>query len=147
MARGSVHLVAIVEWFIRRVLAWRVSISLDVEFCIEVLKEALARYGKPSTFTRDQGSQFTSVAFTAVLLRKKIAIGMDGKGCWRDGVFVEGRKASGAQRNTRRFTSTPTPRPPRLVPASAATTPSGRTPRLAVAPDQVYFHHPLLAAA
>ena len=89
MARGFVYLVAIVDWFTRRVLAWRVSISLDAEFCIEALEEALARYGKPTIFNSDQGSQFTSTAFTAVLLREKIAISMDGKGCWRDNVFVE----------------------------------------------------------
>ena len=76
MARGFVYLVAIVDWFTRRVLAWRVSISLDAEFCIEALEEALeealARYGKPTIFNSDQGSQFTSTAFTAVLLREKI---------------------------------------------------------------------------
>ena len=89
MARGFVYLVAIVDWFTRRVLAWRVSISLDAEFCIEALEEALARHGKPAIFNSDQGSQFTSTAFTAVLHREKIAISMDGKGCWRDNVFVE----------------------------------------------------------
>ncbi|MEG3174589.1 IS3 family transposase, partial [Sphingomonas sp. ZB1N12] len=89
MARGFVYLVAIVDWFTRRVLAWRVSISMDVAFCIEALEEALARYGKPTIFNSDQGSQFTSAAFTAVLHREKIAISMDGKGCWRDNVFVE----------------------------------------------------------
>ena len=72
MARGFVYLVAIVDWFTRRVLAWRVSISLDAEFCIEALREALeealARYGRPTIFNSDQGSQFTSTAFTAVLL-------------------------------------------------------------------------------
>jgi putative transposase len=89
MARGFVYLVAIVDWFTRRVLAWRVSISMDVAFCIEALEEALARYGKPAIFNSDQGSQFTSSAFTAVLHREEIAISMDGKGCWRDNVFVE----------------------------------------------------------
>jgi len=89
MARGFVYLVAIVDWFTRRALAWRVSILLDAAFCIEALEEALARYGKPTIFNSDQGPQFTSTAFTAVLLREKIAISMDGKGCWRDNVFVE----------------------------------------------------------
>jgi len=89
MARGFVYLVAIVDWFSRRVLAWRVSISLDAGFCIEALEEALGRHGKPTIFNSDQGSQFTSTAFTAVLHREKIAISMDGKGCWRDNVFVE----------------------------------------------------------
>jgi putative transposase len=79
MARGFVYLVAIVDWFTRRVLAWRVSISMDVAFCIEALEEALARYGKPSIFNTDQGSQFTSAAFTAVLHREEIAISMDGR--------------------------------------------------------------------
>ena len=88
MARGFVYLVAIIDWFTRRVLAWRVSISLDVGFCIEALGEALARYGKPVMLrpavvglrlNSDQGSQFTSTAFTAALLREKITISMDGK--------------------------------------------------------------------
>ncbi|NYD92220.1 putative transposase [Sphingomonas melonis] len=72
MARGFVYLVAIVDWFTRRVLAWRVSISLDAGFCIEALEDALARYGKPAIFNSDQGSQFTSTAFTAVLHREQI---------------------------------------------------------------------------
>ena len=89
MARGFVYLVTIVGWFTRRVLAWRVSVLLDAGFCIEALEEALARYGKPAIFKSDQGSQVTSTAFTAVFLREKIACRMDGKGCWRDNVFVE----------------------------------------------------------
>jgi transposase InsO family protein len=89
MARGFVYLVAVVDWFTRRVLAWRVSISAGAEFCIEALEEALARYGTPTIFNSDQGSQFTSKAFTAVLHRENIAISMDSKGCWRDNVFVE----------------------------------------------------------
>lgn len=89
MARGFVYLVAIVDWFTRRVLAWRVPISLDVRFCTEALEEALDRYGKPAVFNSDQGAQFTSAAFTAVLHREQIAISMDGKGRWRDNVFVE----------------------------------------------------------
>jgi len=89
MAKGFVYLVAIVDWFSRKVLAWRVSISLDVSFCIEALEEALARYGKPEIFNTDQGSQFTSLAFTSVLQRSGIAISMDGRGVWRDNVVVE----------------------------------------------------------
>jgi putative transposase len=89
MAKGFVYLVAIVDWFSRKVLAWGVSISLDVSFCIEALEEALSRYGKPEIFNTDQGSQFTSLAFTSVLLREKIAISMDGRGVWRDNVVVE----------------------------------------------------------
>jgi putative transposase len=89
MARGFVHLTAVVDWFSRRVLAWRLSITLEAAFCIEALEEALARYGRPEIFNTDQGSQFTSTAFTEVLLKNEIAISMDGKGAWRDNVFVE----------------------------------------------------------
>ena len=89
MARGFVYLVAIVDWFSRRVLAHRVSITMDADFCVEALEEAIERYGKPEIFNSDQGSQFTSGEFTGVLLRDEIAISMDGKGAWRDNVFVE----------------------------------------------------------
>jgi putative transposase len=89
MAKGFVYLVAIVDWFSRKVLAWRVSISMDVSFCVEALEEALARYGKPEIFNTDQGSQFTSLTFTSVLQREEIAISMDGRGAWRDNVVVE----------------------------------------------------------
>lgn len=89
MKRGFVYLVAIVDWFSRRVLAWRLSITLEVDFCIAALKEALFRYGKPDIFNTDQGSQFTSIAFTDVLKEADIKISMDGKGAWRDNVFVE----------------------------------------------------------
>jgi len=89
MARGFVYLIAIVDWFSRRVLAWRLSITLETDFCIEALEEALARFGAPDIFNTDQGSQFTSIAFTSVLHREKIAISMDGRGAWRDNVFVE----------------------------------------------------------
>ncbi|MEY2757558.1 MAG: hypothetical protein RIR33_1336 [Pseudomonadota bacterium] len=89
MARGFVYLAAVVDWFSRRVLAWRLSISLDASFCIEAVEEALALYGKPTIFNTDQGSQFTSLAFTDVLKKAEIAISMDGRGAWRDNVFVE----------------------------------------------------------
>jgi putative transposase len=89
MARGFVYLAAVVDWFSRRVLAWRVSITMEVEFCLEAVEEALARHGKPEIFNTDQGSQFTSTAFTGLLLENKIAISMDGRGAWRDNVFVE----------------------------------------------------------
>ena len=89
MARGFVYLAAVVDWFTRRVLAWRVSISMEVDFCLEAVEEALARHGKPSIFNTDQGSQFTSAAFTGLLLENGIAISMDGRGAWRDNVFVE----------------------------------------------------------
>ena len=88
MARGFVYLAAVVDWFSRRVLAWRLSITLEVAFCIEALEEALAHYGRPEIVNTDQGSQFTSHDFTRELL-KDIAISMDGKGAWRDNVFVE----------------------------------------------------------
>ncbi|WP_165909519.1 IS3 family transposase [Shinella sp. JR1-6] len=89
MARGFVYLCAVVDWFSRRVLSWRLSITMETAFCIEAVEEALARYGKPDIFNTDQGSQFTSMDFTAVLKKAEIAISMDGKGAWRDNVFVE----------------------------------------------------------
>jgi len=89
MARGFVYLTAVVDWFTRRVLAWRLSITLEVDFCIEAVKEALARYSKPDIFNTDQGSQFTSIDFIRMLKDARIAISMDGKGSWRDNVFVE----------------------------------------------------------
>ena len=89
MARGFVYLTAVVGWFTRRVPSHRVSITLEAGFCIEALEEALAKHGRPEIFNTDQGSQFTSEAFTAKLTENKIAISMDGKGAWRDNVFVE----------------------------------------------------------
>jgi putative transposase len=89
MARGFVYLAAVVDWFSRRVLAWRVSITMEVAFCLEAVEEAFARHGRPEIFNTDQGSQFTSQDFTGLLLDNAIAISMDGKGAWRDNVFVE----------------------------------------------------------
>jgi len=89
MARGFVYLAAVLDWFSRRVLSWRVSITMEASFCIAALEEALASHGKPEIFNTDQGSQFTGAAFTGVLIKNEIAIGMDGKGAWRDNVFVE----------------------------------------------------------
>ncbi len=89
MVRGFVYLVAIIDWYSRRVLSWRVSNTLDTSFCIEALKEALERYGPPEIFNTDQGSQFTSDDFTQVLKDNGIRISMDGKGRWVDNVFVE----------------------------------------------------------
>ena len=89
MARGFVYLAAVVDWASRRVLAHRVSISMDTEFCREALEEALARYGTPEIFNTDQGSQFTSAEFLDILKKRGIGISMDGKGAWRDNVFVE----------------------------------------------------------
>jgi putative transposase len=89
MAKGFMFLVAIMDWHSRRVLSWRVSNTLDTGFCIEALEEALRRFGAPEIFNTDQGSQFTSEAFTDVLKEHGIAISMDGKGRWVDNVFVE----------------------------------------------------------
>ncbi|MFS2325067.1 IS3 family transposase [Brucella sp. H1_1004] len=89
MARGSVYLCAVVDWFSRRVLSWRLSITMEADFCIEAVEEALVSYGKPEIFNTDQGSQFTSIDFTNLLKKAEIAISMDGKGSWRDNVFVE----------------------------------------------------------
>ena len=89
MARGFVYLAAVVDWFSRRVLSWRVSITMEVEFCLEAVEEALAKHGRPEIFNTDQGSQFTSAGFSGVLHDNAIAISMDGKGAWRDNVFVE----------------------------------------------------------
>jgi len=89
MARGFVYLVAVLDWYSRKVLAWRVSITMDVHFCIEALEEAMARFGPPEIVNTDQGSQFTSLAFTGLLKDHGIRISMDGKGSWRDNVFIE----------------------------------------------------------
>jgi putative transposase len=89
MARGFQYLVAVVDWFSRKVLSWRVSNSLDAGFCVEALEEALRRYGAPEIFNTDQGAQFTSEAFLGVLRRHDVRISMDGKGRALDNVFVE----------------------------------------------------------
>lgn len=89
MARGFIYLAAVLDWFTRRVLSWRVSITLEADFCIEAVEEALTRYAKPKIFNTDQGSQFTSSDFIKVLAAREIRISMDGKGAWRDNVFVE----------------------------------------------------------
>ena len=158
MVRGFVYLVAIVDWFTRRVLAWRASISLDAEFCIEALGEALARYGKPVMLrpavvglrlNSDQGSQFTSTAFTAVLLREKITISMDGKSCWRDNVFIERlwRSVKYEEVYLNAYTSVPEARAGigRYLAFYNAVRPHSALG--GHVPDQVYFAQPLLAAA
>ena len=89
MARGFVYLTVVLDWFSRRILSWRLSITMEAAFCVEALEDALARYEKPDIFNTDQGSQFTGTAFTSVLIHHGIAISMDGKGAWRDNVFVE----------------------------------------------------------
>jgi putative transposase len=89
MARGFVYLTVVLDWYSRRVLAHRVSISMDTSFCLDALEEAIDKYGTPEIVNTDQGSQFTSQAFTGYLKDNKIEISMDGKGSWRDNVFVE----------------------------------------------------------
>ena len=89
MAKGFVYVVAIMDWYSRKVLSWRVSNSMDADPCVEALEEAINRYGAPEIFNTDQGSQFTSDAFTGVLKAADIQISMDGKGRWVDNVFVE----------------------------------------------------------
>jgi len=89
MRRGFVYLFAVVDWASRRVLSWRLSNTLTTDFCIEAVQEAINRYGRPEIFNTDQGCQFTSLEFTGLLKDNNIKISMDGKGCWRDNVFVE----------------------------------------------------------
>jgi putative transposase len=89
MARGFVYLVAIMDWYSRRVLSWRVSTTMDDSFCVDALEEAIEHYGAPEIFNTDQGSQFTGNDFTGVLKSNDINISMDGKGRWVDNVFVE----------------------------------------------------------
>ena len=89
MARGFIYLAAVVDWYSRRVLAWELSITMEAGFYVEALEDALARHGRPGIFDTDQGSRFTSQEFTDGLLEAGIIISMDGKGAWRDSVFVE----------------------------------------------------------
>jgi putative transposase len=89
MARGFVYLVAVMDWYSRKVLSWRVSNSLTADFCVEALEEAIATYGAPQIFNTDQGSQFTASSFIQALQKNRIRISMDGRGAWRDNVFVE----------------------------------------------------------
>ena len=89
IGRGFLYLVAVIDWASRAVLSWRLSNTMDVSFCVGALEEALARFGKPEIFNTDQGSQFTSVAFTGVLAAAGVRISMDGRGRWMDNVFIE----------------------------------------------------------
>jgi len=89
MAHGFVYLAVVLDWFSRRVLSWRLSITMEVDFCLEAVEEALAKHGRPEIFNTDQGSQFTSTAFTGLLQDNAIRVSMDGRGAWRDNVFVE----------------------------------------------------------
>jgi len=89
MRRGFLYLVAVMDWHTRAVLSWRLSNTMDSGFCVEALREALSRYGKPEIFNTDQGSQFTSEVFTGALISAGVRISMDGKGRWMDNVFIE----------------------------------------------------------
>ena len=89
MARGFIYLAAVVDWYSRLVLSWKVSTTMDVHLCLEAVEEAMEHHGKPEIMNTDQGSQFTSQAFTGLLTDNGILISMDGKGAWRDNVFVE----------------------------------------------------------
>ena len=89
MAHGFVYLAAVLDWFSRRVLSWRLSITMEVEFCLDAVEDALARHGRPEIFNTDQGSQFTSAAFTGLLLGNAVAVNMAGRGARCCNVFVE----------------------------------------------------------
>src|ERR1700690_3941828 len=89
MAKGFVYLVAVMDWFSRRVLSWRVSISMDSDFCVAALREAMEKYGRPEIFNTDQGVQFTSADFLAGLEAQEVRISMDGKGRYLDNIFIE----------------------------------------------------------
>jgi putative transposase len=145
MAKGFVYLCAVVDWLSRRVLSWRLSITLETAFCIEAVEDALARYPKPEIFNTDQGSQFTSTDFTQMLKDAKIKISMDGKGAWRDNVFVERlwrsvkyeevylyayRTVAEARNGIGRYLSFYNSRRP-------------HSSLERMTPDQVYFNHPL----
>ena len=138
------------DWFTRRVLAWRLSITMEADFCIEAVEEALARNGKPEIFNTDQGSQFTSLPFTGLLLKHRIAISMDGRGAWRDNVFVERlwRSVKHEEVYLRAYDS--------VAEARASISRylafyNGRRPHSSLdarTPDQAYFNHvPLSVAA
>ena len=149
MARGFVYLAAVVDWFSRRVLAWRLSITMHADFCIEALEEALASFDKPEIFNTDQGSQFTSIDFTKVLLAEKIQISMDGKGAWRDNVFVE-RLWKSIKYEEVYLRAYDTVSEARASIGRYLNFYNGRRPHSRLGrqtPDQAYFNKPLLAAA
>ena len=149
MARGFVYLAAVVDWFSRRVLAWRLSITLHADFCIEAVEEALARFGVPEIFNTDQGSQFTSTDFTKVLLARDIKISMDGKGAWRDNVFVE-RLWKSIKYEEVYLRAYETVSHARTSIGRYLDFYNGRRPHSSLGrktPEQAYFNKPLLAAA
>jgi putative transposase len=149
MARGFVYLAAVIDWFSRRVLSWRLSITLQTDFCVEALEDALARFGKPGIFNTDQGSQFTSSAFTGVLSSNDIKISMDGKGAWRDNVFVERlwRSIKYEEVYLRAYDTVSEARASigRYLDFYNSRRPHSRLGRKT--PDQAYFNRPLLVAA
>ena len=149
MARGFVYLAAVVDWFSRRVLAWRLSITLEVEFCIEAVEEALARHGRPEIFNTDQGSQFTSAAFTGLLQENAIAISMDGRGSWRDNIFAERlwRSVKYEEVYLRAYAGVAEAR---VSLGRYLAFYNGRRPHSSLdarTPDHAYFNHPPLLAA
>lgn len=89
MRRGFLYLIAVMDWASRRVLAWKLSNSMDIDFCLEALQDAMAHHGKPEIFNTDQGGQFTSPRFTGILTDAGIKVSMDGRGRWMDNVFIE----------------------------------------------------------
>ncbi|WP_131120261.1 IS3 family transposase [Lichenihabitans psoromatis] len=149
MVRGFVYLAAVVDWFSRRVLSWRLSITMQADFCIEAVEEALARFGAPDIFNTDQGSQFTSIDFTKVLLAREIKISMDGKGAWRDNVFVE-RLWRSVKYEEVYLRAYETVSHARGSIGRYLDFYNGRRPHSSLGrktPDHAYFNQPLLAAA
>ncbi len=144
MARGFVYLCAVVDWFSRRVLSWKLSITLETAFCVEAVEEALSSYGKPEIFNTDQGSQFTSTDFIKVLKDAEISISMDGKGAWRDNVFVE-RLWRSIKYEEVYLHAYNTVSEARLGIGRYLAFYNGRRPHLSLdrkTPDQVYFNQP-----
>ena len=149
MARGFVYLAAVIDWHTRRVLSWRLSITMEVDFCLEAVEEALARHGKPEIFNTDQGSQFTSQPFTGLLIDNAIAISMDGKGSWRDNVFIERlwRSVKYEEVYLKAYDSVPEAR---ACLGRYLAFYNGKRPHSSLGartPDQAYFNHPPLARA
>jgi putative transposase len=131
MRRGFVYLIAVIDWYSRRVLSWRISNTLTTDFCLEAVSEAIARFGKPEIFNTDQESQFTSSDFTGLLKDNGIKISMDGKGCWRDNVFVERLWKSSSTRKSISRPTIPWQLPEKVWESIwRSTTPAGRIDRL-----------------
>ena len=142
-------MVAIVDWYSRKVLAWRLSNTLDSRFCVEALEEAIARYGTPDIFKTDEGVQFTSVDFIKVLKQHGIRISMDGKGRWLDNVFVE-RLWRSVKYEEVYLRAYDTVREARASIGRYLDFYNGKRPHSSLdrrTPDQVYFNHMPRAAA